>query len=136
MAGDSAVRSRSASSGRLANERTRRIATGDAHDAAARVTAGTAQVQPAQWRAILRGTRHRSHDEELVERQLSVMPVSAADAKLPLDVRRGQQLRGFDAGAQPACAALERLDDQIREARALVLPAGGKLIRSVLHHRR
>src|ERR1700684_3311506 len=127
MAGGSAVRSRSASSGCLANECTRGIAAGDAHDAAARVTAGAAQVQPPQWRAILGGTGHRSHDEELVERQRSAMPVSAADARLPLDVRRSQQLRGFDAGAQPGRAALERIDDQVREALALVLPAGGKL---------
>src|ERR1700683_3605548 len=133
MAGDSSVRSRSASSGCLANECTRGIAAGDAHDAAARVTAGAAQIQPVQWRAILGGTGHRSHDEELIKRQLGVMPVSAADAKLRLDVCRSEQLRGFDAGAQPGRAALERIEDQIGEARALVLPAGGTLIGSVLH---
>ena len=69
------------------------------------------QVQAADRRAILGRARHRTHDEELIERQLGVMPVSAADAKLALDIRGAQQFGGLNAGAQPGRAALERIDD-------------------------
>src|ERR1700734_1204997 len=98
-------------SGRLAHELTRRIAAGNAHDPAAGMATRPTQVQATDRGAILGGARHRADDEELIERQLGVMPMSAADAKLALDIRRAQEPGSLDAGAQPRRAALERIDD-------------------------
>ena len=51
-----------------------------------------------------------------------MVPVAAADTKFALDIRRREQLSCFDTAAQPGRAALERIDEQIREALVLVHP--------------
>ena len=66
----------------------RGIAAGSAHHTAARMAAGPAQKQPGNRRLVLRRARQRTHHEELVEGEIRMMPVSAGDPKLLLDIDR------------------------------------------------
>src|SRR5580658_3095288 len=89
------------------------VAAGQAEHATSRVTAGAAQEQPADRRSVGGSARHRAQHEDLVERELGVVPVTAADANLALDVGRSEQLRTAHARAQSRSEALERVDHQI-----------------------
>ena len=82
------------------------------------------RIQARQRRAVLRGARHRAHHEELVEGQLGVVPMAAADAELPLDVDAASAARARDdARAQPRRVRSERIDAQVDEALALAVPS-------------
>src|SRR4030095_10004678 len=50
--------------------------------------AGAAQIQPADWRTILRAANHRSKREELIERHLAMMNVAAAESVRRLEIER------------------------------------------------
>ena len=84
-----------------AEDRLRRVAPGGTHDAATGMAAGAAQVQAVHGHRVLRRAGHRSQHQELIERELAVMPVAAGDAELPLDVRRQQQLGCDDLRRRP-----------------------------------
>src|ERR1035438_8185213 len=67
-----------------------------AHHAAAGVGAGTAQVQPCNWRAIARPAGHGTHEEHLVQTHLAVENVAAGDAEAPLQIERAEHLPVLD----------------------------------------
>src|ERR1700690_238703 len=90
----------------------RRIAPGNAHHASSGMAAGAAQIQARKRCAVLRGTRHRPDHEELIEGELAMMPMAAADAKFLLDIERRQQFRGDDAAAQSGRIPLQGVDAQ------------------------
>ena len=84
--------------------------------AAARMAAGAAQdTSPVDGRPVLRGPGHRPDHEELIEGQVPVMPVSAADPKFLLDVERRQHLGALTMLAQPRRIALEQHPRQVHE---------------------
>src|SRR4029077_7347021 len=87
-------------SGRLPDDLPRRVATGKPHYAAARVTARAAEVEARDRCAVLRGARHRTQHEELIERELGVVPVASGHAELALQILRREQLARADAVAQ------------------------------------
>ena len=68
----------------------RRIAARGTADAAARMRAGTAKIQPVDRHSVLRGTANGPHKHELVERQFAVMPMAPGDVEFALDIRRRQ----------------------------------------------
>src|SRR5690606_2687592 len=61
----------------LLEDRVRGVASARAADPAARMRAGSAEPQPVERHAVLRGTRDRADEQELVERQLGMVPVPA-----------------------------------------------------------
>src|SRR5512145_135807 len=71
------------------------------------MAARTAEIESGHRHRILRGTRDGPQHHELVERQLAVVPVAAADTELALDVDRQQQFRRDDVTAQPRYVSLE-----------------------------
>src|SRR5258708_5707296 len=99
----------------------RGVTARDAHDAATRMTPRSAKKQSVHGRAILSGTGNRTDHHELIQPQLRVVPVTAADAEFPLDIRRSQQLRGVNRFPQTGRMALESVDDEVREALLLLL---------------
>ena len=64
------------------------------------------------------------------------MPVTAADAKLALDVHGREELGADDAAPEARREALERIDEERGEPLALSVPAAAQLIGDVLHDRR
>src|SRR5262245_55548333 len=80
-------------SGSLRQPPPRGVAPGEPHHPAARMAAGTTQEKARERCLILRRARYRPRHEELIERQLRVVPVPADDAELALDIARQQQLR-------------------------------------------
>src|ERR1700691_2882130 len=109
-------------SGRPRENLARRVVARESHHAATRMTARAAEEEPLERRAILRRAHHRADHEELIERQLRVMPVAATDAKLCLDVLWREQLCRAYRIAQPRCMRLERLQDRIQELLTLPFP--------------
>src|SRR4029077_18789989 len=64
----------------------RSVAPGGAHHAAARMRAGSAQVQTPDRCLVLRRAGHGARHEKLVKGKIRVMPVPTADSKLPLNI--------------------------------------------------
>src|SRR5207244_4952817 len=120
----------------LPDDLPRRVATGKSHDATARMTACAAEVEARDRRAVLRGTRHRTEHEELIERELRVMPVPARHAELALEILRGEELARLDAVPQPRGVDRESLDDAVGEGLAPALPAARERRGCVLHDHR
>jgi hypothetical protein len=48
------------------------------------------QIKPIDWHAVLRSTINRPREEELVERQFTMVPVTACDMELAFDIGRRQ----------------------------------------------
>src|SRR5688500_7873448 len=63
-----------------------------AHHAAPRMRSGPAQIQPPDWRAILRPSRHRAHAEEAIRGHFSVEDVPTGERKLTLEIERTEYL--------------------------------------------
>src|ERR1700691_3945704 len=101
----------------------RGIAAGNAHDPAAGVTAGSAEEQAVDGRPVLSRARYWTNHQELIESQIPVMPMPAADAKLLLHIGRGQQLRTYDAAAKAWGQSLQRFQHHLDEALSTALPA-------------
>ncbi len=59
--------------------------------------ARTAEEQAIDRQRVLRRTVNRTHKQELVQRQLGVMPVATRNVKFAFDVSRRQQFAGRDA---------------------------------------
>src|SRR5690606_41438741 len=78
----------------LLEDRELGVASARAADPAARVRAGSAEPQPVERHAVLRGTRDRADEQELVERQLGMVPVPARHAEFGLEIGGRQQLGG------------------------------------------
>src|ERR1700724_1550243 len=97
------------------------------------MTSRPTQEQPLEWRAVLGGSRNRTNHQDLIERQIPVMPVSAADAKLLLHIGRSQQLRPDDAFAKAGAISLQRIQRRVREALPATLPTLLERIGRILH---
>src|SRR5437868_10520983 len=69
----------------------RAVVAGRAGDAAARMGARAAQVEPLERSAIVRVAQHRSRRPELIERKLAVEDVAADQAEVALEVRRRER---------------------------------------------
>ena len=63
----------------------RRILSGATHDATTGVAAGAAEIETVHRHRVLGRAWDGPQHQELVERQLAMMPMTAADAELPLD---------------------------------------------------
>src|SRR5579863_9361941 len=111
----------------------RGVASGNTHDPASRMTSCPAQEQTLERRAVLGGSRNRTNHQELIEGQVPVVPVAAADAKLLLHIGRRQQLRTDDAAAQTGGKSFQRVQCRVREALPAAVPTLLERIRRVLH---
>src|ERR671939_1292253 len=69
-----------------------RIASGRAHDPAARMRRRAAHVKIPDGRAILRPARRRPQEEELFEGELSLKDVAFGEAELALQIERREHL--------------------------------------------
>src|SRR5215475_10742544 len=98
-------------------DRTRRERTGPTGDAAARMGAASAEVEARDRGRVARQRGRRAHDEELVERVLAVVDVTADEPVARLDVRGGEHLARHDPPLRAGCDALEHLDDRVAEPR-------------------
>ncbi len=67
--------------------------------------------------------RSRTHEEQLVERQLSVVLVAAGHAQNPLKIRRQQHLHIDDAGREPRRKLIHHVEYVLDEIIALGVPA-------------
>src|SRR5581483_1645054 len=74
----------------VAQDHLGRIVAGRAGDAAARMGAGTAMIEPLQRTTIIGVAQHRARGEQLIQRQRAVEDVAAEKAELALQVERGE----------------------------------------------
>ena len=71
---------------------------------------GTAQIQALKRHRVLRGAGHRSDKKELIERQFTVMPMTAGNMKLFLNIGGCQQFTGDDALLNVWCVTRDDID--------------------------
>src|SRR5438477_10576055 len=62
------------------------------HHASARMSSRSAQVKPIDWRPVSGPARDRPHEEQLIERHVSVKNVTARQRVLALEVKRRNNL--------------------------------------------
>src|SRR5262245_53186527 len=84
-----------------------------AGDAAARMRAGAAQIQPSDWRRVLRPAEHGPHRVELIERVLALEDVAAGEPVLPFEVQRSEHLASEDRARNSRRVLLERLHHEV-----------------------
>ena len=86
------------------------------------MTSRPAQEQTLHGRAVLGGPRHRTNHEKLIEGQIPVMPMAAADAKLLLHIggvsNSAPTTQPRSAGGEP----FQRLQGRVQEALTGPLP--------------
>src|ERR1700687_4528534 len=97
------------------------------------MTPSPAQEQTLERRAVLGGSRNRTNHQELIEGQVPVVPVAAADAKLLLHVGRRQQFRPDDAAAKNGGKSFQRVQCRVREALPATVPTLLERIRRILN---
>src|SRR5690606_9707983 len=79
-------------SGQIRDYRARRVVARCAGHAAARMGAGTAQVQARQRAAIVRLAEYRPRAEQLIEAQRAVEDVAADEAEVAFEIERALDL--------------------------------------------
>src|SRR5215469_3243320 len=67
------------------------VVAGGAGDAAARMRARAAHVEPRDGRAVIGMTQHRTRGEDLIERQRAMHDVAAEDPALTIKIERRQR---------------------------------------------
>src|SRR5215472_16531711 len=87
-------------SGRVPEDLPRGVVAARAHDAAAGMSGGAAQVEAADGRAVVGVAGKGTPEEELVQRHRSLEDVAAGEAEAMLDVPRGQDVPGDDGTAE------------------------------------
>src|SRR6476620_2853718 len=95
-----------ARSAQVAKNLARGVCTGAAGESRTRMRAGTAEVQPANRRAVLPPAEQRPHRQQLFERELAVEDVSAGEAVRALEIERCDHLHCHDGRCQPWCMPL------------------------------
>src|SRR4051812_40956864 len=94
---------------------------------------GTTEIEISHWRRVLRGTVRGPQHQELVERELTVMPVPAGHAELAFEVERRQQLSGDDQRTQAGCMLFEHIENAFLELLAMGIPAAFDVVWRVLN---
>src|SRR5262245_53652909 len=101
----------------------RRVVARRAGDAAPRMCAGAAEVEPVHRRAVARPARDRAHEEELVQHQVAVEDVPLGEPGGALQVERSEHVPGLDRARDVRRVTADRLDDLVAEAIASLVPA-------------
>ena len=92
------------------------------HDAATGVGRRAAEIEPLDWRAIVRPAWRRSQEKQLFERELSLKDVAFGEPELALEVERRQHLPVEDAVPDVRREPRNRVDDRIAERVPLDVP--------------
>jgi len=100
---------------------TRGVAARRGHHAAAGVAARAAQVQAAEWAAILRIAGNRPVEHELIHRQLAVEDVAFGHADLFLDHCRRADLDMLDQALEIGAVFGDLIDDRLAELLLLLI---------------
>src|SRR5215472_2823867 len=87
-------------SGRVPEDLPRGVVAARAHDAAAGMSGGAAQVEAADGRAVVGVAGEGAPEEELIRRHRSLEDVAAGESEALLDVPRGEHLPGDDRAAE------------------------------------
>src|SRR5262245_59983658 len=118
-------------------DRPRRERTRSTGDAATRMRAAAPEVEPRDRGRVARQRGGRAHEEELIERVLAVMDVTAREPIARLDVGGAQHLAPEDPIPRAGRGAFEHLDDRIPEPRPrLVGPAAREVVRCTVREDR
>src|SRR5262245_46968306 len=104
---------------------------GSTGDAAARVGARTAHIEPADRCSVVCMAGHRPRREELAELELSVKNVAADETEGTLEIERTEDLSRDHRFFEVRCIAVDGVDHQVGNLFAFVVPgsAVGKLRR-------
>src|SRR5262249_56115799 len=84
--------------------------------------ARAAVIELRQWAAVVRMAEHRAGGEELIERERAVEDVAVGEAELALEVERRKALDREHARAEAGCVALDRVDHQVADRFAILVP--------------
>jgi hypothetical protein len=103
-------------------------------DATARMRARAAQIESAQRRPVLGPSKQRSEGEELIERLLTVVDVSARQPIRLFEIDWRQYLFRENQLAEAGCVLLNLIENCCRKVFALRIPVGAlQFIRSKLN---
>src|SRR5437764_2619300 len=112
----------------------RRQPTGSAHDAAAGVRGRAAHIKVLHRRAVLRPSRDRTQEEQLLERELALEDVSFGQSELAFQVERRDHLASTDDALDVGRVFGDGVDDGVAEGFFLFVPgAFFQFVRRVLH---
>src|ERR1700733_10423805 len=101
---------------------TRRVVPGRTGDAAARMRAGTAHVQPAERTAVVAVTEHRARAEQLIEAQRAVEDVPADQPEGALQVERTHDLASEHRRLEVGRVSVDGLDHEVGHRLAMRVP--------------
>src|SRR5215813_13862528 len=90
--------------------------------AATGMGARTAQIESRGRHAVAGISQHRARRKELVERERTVEDVAIRQPEDALQIERREALPGDHAGFEAGRVGLDRIDYQIRDSFAVVLP--------------
>src|ERR1022692_1815135 len=100
------------------------VITWRAHNSAAGVRSGAAQIQPFHRRAVSRVAGHRAHDEHLIETHLAVEDVAAGDAVAALHVERREHLLVYNDRPNIGAVLFDEFHHAAVERLTRVVPSG------------
>src|SRR5579863_455546 len=109
-----------------------------AHDAASGMRGRSAHVEILNWRAVLSPAWHRTQEEELFERELSLEDVALGQSPLAFEIERSDDLLLDDDVFQVRCVLRDRVDHRVAERLFFSVPTepGRQLVWCVLHEAR
>ena len=90
--------------------------------AASRMASRTAQIQTRDRTSIIRVTQHRTRREDLPQIERSVENIAADKSECSLKVERGKDLARQHRAPEIRCMIIDRLDHEIGDGFAVVIP--------------
>lgn len=110
------------------------IVAGRAGYAAARMSAGTAEIQILNGGAVLRPFRQRPHEEHLLHRNIAVKDIALGDAKGLFKVNRGNDTSRDDRCGHVGCELTDQFGHAVTQCFPLLVPvAMAQFVWQVLH---
>ncbi len=112
----------------------RRVTAGETGNSAAAMSAGTAQVQAAQRRSILRPAGHGPQVQRLIQAHVGVIEATAGEPEAPFDVGRRRDGARFDQAGEAGQHAVDHRAHGVGEPLPSLLPiVGVEMPRHGLH---
>src|SRR5690348_5671414 len=106
----------------IRDHRLRRVVARRAGDSPSRMSAGAAQIEAGDRHAVISMAQHWPCREQLVERQRAVKNVAVWQPEGALEIERRKALPRNNAGLESRRIGLDRIDHQVGDRLAVLVP--------------